>query len=301
MKGEDIIRDIEKKYLFAGENPDTYLKGLLHAKPLTYWDYVEVETLLSLQRPRTDFKDEVVFILYHQVTELVLKMMLHEIRQLVDDDLDEMVWVDKVNRLIRYTSLLINSFDIMRSGMNHSDYNLFRNSLAPASGFQSVQFRYIEIYATRLENLVSAPHKQPLGDSPTVEECFRHIYWRDAGSLKRKGKTSVMLQLFEEKYLNDLIDLAKKVRGSTLEEKVMRMKHPSSELIDCLRRFDNLYNVEWPKVHLKTAAHYLDGPDGTKEATGGSAWKEYLHPKYQQRKFFPLLWSEKEKQEWGND
>ena len=83
MSNEKIINDIETKYQQLGENPETYLKGLLHAKPINYWDYVEADTLLSLQKPRTNFKDEEIFIMYHQVTELFLKMMVHEIKQLL--------------------------------------------------------------------------------------------------------------------------------------------------------------------------------------------------------------------------
>lgn len=53
-------------------------------------------------------------------------------------------------------------------------------------------------------------------------------------------------------------------------------------------------------VHLKTAQHYLDSKGENKAATGGSEWKKYLHPKFQQRKFFPAFWTESEKQEWGS-
>lgn len=63
-----------------GENPESYPQGLLHAKPITYWDYIEVDTLLSFQRPRSHFEDETVFTMYHQVTELLPKIMRHEIR-----------------------------------------------------------------------------------------------------------------------------------------------------------------------------------------------------------------------------
>jgi tryptophan 2,3-dioxygenase len=56
MSNEKIINDIETKYQQLGENPETYLKGLLHAKPINYWDYVEADTLLSLQKPRTNFQ-----------------------------------------------------------------------------------------------------------------------------------------------------------------------------------------------------------------------------------------------------
>ncbi|PVW17459.1 tryptophan 2,3-dioxygenase family protein [Marixanthomonas spongiae] len=294
MKQEDIIKAINEKYTALGENPDTYLKGLLEAKPINYWDYIEVETLLSLQKPRTDYKDEKIFIMYHQVIELLLKMVRHEVIQLHEmDGVDEEIWLDKFSRLNRYVHMLITSFDIMKDGMSYEDYNTFRATLTPASGFQSAQFRYIEIYCTKLENLVNEEGKKRLPDNPTVEDYFKHIYWRDAGYNRQKGTRTLTLRQFEEKYLDSFIDLAKKTKGQTLEEKFLQVENPSSALKDIILEFDKLYNVEWPLVHLNTAKHYLDKKGETKTATGGSEWKKYLHPKFQQRKFFPTLWNEK--------
>ncbi len=299
MSKEKIISDIENKYQQLGENPETYLKGLLQAKLINYWDYVQVDTLLTLQKPRTDFKDEEIFIMYHQVTELVLKMMVHEIKQLVFDELSEAVWIDKLNRLNRYTSMLITSFDVMKHGMNYDDYNTFRSTLTPASGFQSAQFRYIEIYCTRLENLINEEGKKRISENPKTEEYFEHIYWKDAGLNRQTGNKSLTLRQFEEKYLDSFIALANKVSGTTLEEKAKRFPNPSAAFIQKLKEFDYKYNVEWPLVHLQTAQHYLDSKGENKAATGGSEWKKYLHPKFQQRKFFPELWTENEKQDWG--
>ncbi len=300
MTMSDIHDKLIGKYKDLGENPNTYLEGLYHAKPITYWDYVEVETLLSLQRPRTDFKDETIFIMYHQVTELLLKMMRHELEQIVEEkNLSEAYLKAKLPRLTRYTKMLITSFDIMKDGMDHGDYNEFRKSLTPASGFQSAQFRYIEILCTRLENLVNQEGKTRLSPDPTVEEYFEQIYWKDAGLDRKTGKKSLTMQLFEQKYLASFIQLAKECRGKTLEERVLELENPSPELIEMLREFDRAYNVEWPKVHLRTAEHYLSSKDGDKAATGGSQWKKYLHPEHQQRKFFPGLWSDSEKGKWG--
>ncbi|TVR38333.1 MAG: tryptophan 2,3-dioxygenase [Cryomorphaceae bacterium] len=301
MTREKLIQSIEEKYEQLGENPDIYLNGLLQAKPINYWDYVETETLLSLQKPRTDFKDEMIFIMYHQVTELVLKMMVHELEQLVFEDLGDDIWVDKINRLNRYTGLLINSFDVMRSGMNYDDYNTFRHTLAPASGFQSVQFRYIEIYCTPLVNLINENGKERLSPTPDMDEYFEHIYWKDAGLNRKTGKKTLTLRQFEEKYLGNLKSLAQKVSGHTLQEKFAAMASPSPELTDKMREFDRMYNVEWPLVHLQTARHYLDSKGEEKAATGGSEWKKYLHPKFQQRKFFPELWTENEVASWGDE
>ncbi len=300
MNNEKTIHDIETKYQQLGENPETYLKGLLYSKPINYWDYVEVDTLLSLQKPRTDFKDEEIFIMYHQVTELVLKMMVHEIKQMVYAPLDEDVWIDKIGRLNRYTSMLITSFDVMKYGMNYDDYNTFRRTLAPASGFQSVQFRIIEIYCTRLGNLVNEEGRKRLPAEPSVADYFDHIYWKDAGLNRSTGKKSLTLQQFEEKYLDRLIALANKIKGNTLEDKMLKANNCSEALKHKLKEFDHLYNVAWPMVHLETAQHYLDSKGENKAATGGSEWKKYLHPKFQQRKFFPSLWSGQEIGDWGN-
>ncbi len=295
----EILNELNNKYKELGERTDTHLKGLLHAKPLNYWDYVEVDTLLSLQKPRTHFKDEEIFIMYHQVTELVQKMMLHEIKQLVFEPFREEVWIDKINRLNRYTSMLITSFDVMKYGMNYDDYNTFRHTLTPASGFQSAQFRYIEIYCTRLQNLINQKGKRRLPNKPTTADYFENIYWKDAGLDRKTGRKTLTLQQFEEKYLDRFIALANQVEGKTLEEQILYQGPLSATLEHRLKEFDHLYNVAWPIVHLETAQYYLDKKGENKAATGGSDWKKYLHPKFQQRRFFPSLWTEEEIQSWG--
>lgn len=296
----DTNEKLKQKYKALGENPETYLKGLLYAKPITYWDYVETDTLLSLQKPRTHFKDETIFIMYHQVTELILKMMRHELEQISEKELPtESFLIGKINRLNRYTTMLITSFDIMKDGMDHGDYNEFRATLTPASGFQSAQFRYIELFCTRLENLVNDDGKNRLSAKPTTEEYFDQIYWKDAGLNRKTGAKTLTLQQFEEKYLDSFISLARNLKGHTFEDKILKLKNPSDQLKEKLKEFDHLYNVEWPMVHLRTADHYLSEKGKSKDATGGSEWKKYLHPKYQQRKFFPTLWTEEEKKNWG--
>lgn len=295
---EVIIDEIEEKYKKIGENPQTYLKGLVQAKPITYWDYIQVDSLLTLQKTRTDFKDEKIFVMYHQVTELLLNMLMHEEIQLFEEEFNDKVWIEKFDRMNRYTRMLISSFDVMKYGMDYDDYNTFRLALAPASGFQSATFRFIEIYCTRLENLINDKGRSRLSAKPSIEEYFENIYWRDAGFNRETGNRSTTLRLFEEKYMDEFIRLAHKTQGKTLEEKMMG-KTISPELREKLREFDVAYNIDWPIVHLDSAQFYLDKKGENKAATGGSEWKKYLHPQYQQRKFFPSLWSDEEKANWG--
>lgn len=299
---EDIKKRIEEKYKQLGENPSTYMEGLLLTKPLTYWDYIQVDTLLSLQRPRTDFADEKIFVIYHQVTELLQELVLHELRQITGPgEVTEEKLAGKVKRMNRYTRMLITSFDVMRDGMDYDDYNTFRKALAPASGFQSASFRYIELRCTSLTNLINERGHGRLPASPSIDDYFENLYWKDAGLNRETYEATLTLTLFCEKYEEGFKDLANKVKGHTLEDKVKALPSLNDETRELLREFDRLYNIEWPLVHLRTAAHYLDAKGETKAATGGSEWKKYLHPKYQQRKFFPALWSEEEIENWGKD
>lgn len=300
MIDQNLMDSIKVKYNKLGENYETYLNGLLQSKPITYWDYIQVDTLLTLQKTRTDFKDEKIFVMYHQITELTLNMMIHELEQLSENNnLSEEVWMNKLERLIRYTRMLITSFDIMKYGMDYDDYNIFRASLTPASGFQSASFRYLELYCTRLPNLINERGRKRLPENPDLNDYFENIYWKDAGLDRKTGKISTTLRLFVEKYEKSFKELAKDVEGKTLEERFEKMENPSEDLKQKLKEFDYYYNVAWPIVHLETAQFYLDSKGEEKAATGGSEWKKYLHPKYQQRKFFPNLWSDKELETWG--
>ena len=242
MNREELINAIVDKYEAIGENPDNYLKGLLHAKPINYWDYIEVDTLLSLQKTRTDFADEEIFIMYHQVTELVLKLMMHEIKQVTGaTEPTEAELIEKLTRMNRYTTMLITSFAIMKDGMSHADYNTFRFTLTPASGFQSAQFRFLELRCTRLPNLINQKGKERLPANPTMDDYFDHIYWRDAGMNRRTGEKTLTLRQFEEKYLDDFKELVVEMEGNTLEEKVMAIENPSDELMKKMRYFDKFY------------------------------------------------------------
>ena len=81
----EIIERLKKlaaKYDAMGQDISSYLDGLLYADYLTYWDYIDLDVLLTLQKPKTSFPDEMVFIVYHQITELYFKLSLHEMHQI---------------------------------------------------------------------------------------------------------------------------------------------------------------------------------------------------------------------------
>ncbi|MBS3915228.1 MAG: tryptophan 2,3-dioxygenase [Bacteroidetes bacterium] len=297
MSNENIL---EEKLRAIGMDPRMGVVGLQNLAPINYWDYTQVDTLLTLQKPRTEFEDEYIFIVYHQITELVFNLMLHELKQLTGYvELSAEKMTVKLKRLSNYTNMLQNSFDIMTRGMDYDQYNTFRHSLAPASGFQSAQYRMIELYCTSLKNLArNAP------ENATIVEQFQHIYWQHAGTDPRTGNKTLTLRQFEEKYLNSFIETAHLLKDNTLENKLQKIQESGNltdELRNAAREFDQLYNVTWPLVHLQTARFYLNAKGENKAATGGSEWQKYLHPKYQRRIFFPSLWSDIELAHWGEE
>src|ERR1700756_944437 len=81
---EERLALLQEKYEGMGQEMQSYLDGLLHADCLSYWDYIHLDTLLSLQSPKTPFPDEEIFIIYHQITELYFKLALHECRQIAE-------------------------------------------------------------------------------------------------------------------------------------------------------------------------------------------------------------------------
>lgn len=298
-----LLQQIEDKYKNLGQDPEAYLKGLLYAKPIDYWDYIEVESLLSLQKPRTNFPDEIVFIMYHQVTELLLNMMLHEMYQVCEkENITADYFIEKVGRMNRYIQMLANSFDVMRLGMDPEQYNQFRFTLTPASGFQCASFRQAEICATDIKNLVDPRLKNHLTDIHDFPYLFENIYWQAAGKDHKTGKKSLTLQHFEEKYLAQFIAMAEYYKDKNIWQKYITMPESEKnnpELIQALKDLDIEFNIKWPIVHLNAAKQYLESKDKVIEATGGSEWQKYLHPKYQRRVFFPDLWTKEELENWA--
>jgi len=279
------------------------LDGLLYADVTTYWDYIELETLLSLQKPKTSFPDEKIFIIYHQITELYFKLALHEFKQLGDKlDIDARFFIDRVTRINRYFEALIMSFDIMASGMEKEQFLKFRMSLLPASGFQSAQYREIEFYSTDIINLVDKTKRESLKNESDIANLFEHIYWKEGATEEKSGKKTLTLTQFEAKYKTQFIALGNQCKRNNLWQVYLRLSDEDKlnpEVIKALRTNDLNVNVYWPLAHYKSAVRYLNKENTDISATGGTNWQKYLPPRFQKRIFYPTLWSQDETDNWG--
>ncbi|TCP28077.1 tryptophan 2,3-dioxygenase [Tenacibaculum skagerrakense] len=303
MSREELLKAIEEKYEKLGVPVEAMLEGLLWSKPITYWDYIQTDALLGLQIPRTTQPDEMVFIMYHQVNELLFKMILWEIDQVAKSvEISAEKFSKHLMRISRYFDVLCSSFNVMAEGMDVEQYLKFRNTLTPASGFQSAQYRKIEFASTELINLIDARFRDTIDRNSSFKNAYDHLYWQAAGKNYNTGQKTTLLNLFEKKYMGEFIEFMEDYNDINLSKKFKQLPQEIQEeedLIKAMRHYDYTVNVKWVMAHYNAAGKYLGGSNKDLEATGGSSWRKYLHPKYQKRVFFPYLWSKEELENWG--
>ena len=297
------LNQLRNRYENDGQDLSTHLEGLFYSNYLKYWDYVRLDTLLSLQNPKTEFPDELIFITYHQITELYFKMVIHELKQLSDkEEINGDFFLKRLTRINWYFGNLIQSFDVISVGMENEQFMKFRSALHPASGFQSVQYRMVEIVSTDFINLVSKNKRDEIHDYTTIEEMYENIYWKQGAIDSVTGKKTLTLKLFEEKYSSKLIRLAYQYKSKNLWAVFKKLNfedQKNEEIIKAMKQFDNFVNINWPLAHYKYAVSYLIKSSGPVAATGGTNWQKYLPPRFQKQIFFPSLWSAEELENWG--
>jgi len=312
------IKLLEEKYAQMGQDLNSYLDGLLLSNYLTYWDYTRVDTLLTLQNPKTDYPDEVIFIIYHQITELYFRLSLHELEQIANngrnilpngkdngwkEKLDVNFFIDRLTRVNRYFDSLTKSFEIMVDGMDKEQFLRYRMALLPASGFQSAQYRLIEISCTDFINLVDKEVRPKYQEKPaSIEEMFANIYWNKGATELSTGKKTLTLEQFEKKYSKQFIAHAEENKLKNVWQKYLTLSEEDKQnpkLINAMKQLDVNVNINWPLVHYKSAVRYLQQNMGDIAATGGTNWQKYLPPRFQKRIFYPQIWSAEEIEDWG--
>lgn len=299
---KDLVIQLTEKYQRTGQDVTSYLEGLLVSDYVPYWDYIHLDTLLTLQKPKTKYPDERIFVMYHQITELYFRLILDECEQIVAntqgaDNAEEFEM--RLKRINRYFKNLTDSFDVMGDGMEQSQFLKFRMALLPASGFQSAQYRTIELFATDFHNLVHKDQRESFGPDSDISTMYQNIYWKTGATELQSGKKTYTLQQFEEKYDEALLAKALSLKGKTIATLFNTYFNAHEGIIKQLRYFDLNVNVNWPLAHYKTAVKYLQRNPETIAATGGTNWQKYLPPRFQKRVFYPALWSEQEHNEWG--
>lgn len=300
---EERLLKLKEKYAVMGQDMISYIDGLLYADYLTYWDYIHLDVLLNLQTPRTPFPDEQIFIVYHQITELYFKLIRQAIDRVVDEEQPGVDFFKRqMKRINSYFDGLINSFGIMVDGMDQSEFLKFRMALLPASGFQSAQYRFIEIASTDIRNLVAFDMRESIAPDAPVEKVYENLYWKRGATELATNQKTLTLRQFEKKYTRDFLDFINKYEGCNLYAKYKALPESDQEdheLIEEMKKFDSAANIEWPMMHYKSAVRYLQRKPEDVRATGGTNWQKYLPARSRRVSYFPSLWTEDEHKEWG--
>jgi len=296
-KFSEGVLGIADQYRFSNSaDLMTLLQGLAdnESKGVTYWDYIEVDTLLSLQKTKTNYPDEVIFIAYHQIHELYFKLIIQELEKITCPSKFESFvsadqvqqWQDGLQRVIRYMNKLIGSIDILKYGLSSKEFSKFRKSLLPASGFQTHQFRLIEIMLTPFEYLIKSGIREVTNPADlTLENHFDDIYWRSA--VMAAGQPAKILTNFNAKYDRLFTEQLKYFSTCNLYFKYLAASEEFRNKVKgvMIRLEESI--LMWKIAHLKTVRAHI--PIFVK-GTGGVHWSEYLEVKNQKIYYFPVFW-----------
>jgi tryptophan 2,3-dioxygenase len=311
---EEELRLLEKlKHKYASNSTEfqNNLESLLYNKGVDYWEYIHLDALLGIQHCKTNIDDELIFVVYHQICELYFKLIQHELHLLTHNKefLLENNWMKRIGRVVNYMDKLTHSFDIMSPGNEGEDnqffsteeFAKFRLSLMPASGFQTVSIRKIEMMSTSLLNLVQIENREAV-DKNDIHSLYKHLYWKTGGFLLKEDGTSVKtktLEAFEKKYDDELIAFAEEFRDKNIhylffhyqaeneiQQQQLQKIRENENIKTLLKKFDESINIDWKQNHLDIIKKHM--PD-SKHGTGGTNWRKFLPPQKQQISYFPEL------------
>ncbi|MGM9986405.1 MAG: tryptophan 2,3-dioxygenase [Bacillaceae bacterium] len=253
---------------------------------MTYGDYLQLDSLLSSQNRLSDHHDEMLFIVIHQVSELWMKLMLHEIRAAIGciEQSNLSPAFKMLARVSKIQSQIIHAWDVLAT-LTPTEYLQFRDKLGQSSGFQSYQYRQIEFalgYKT--------PH-------------ILKIYEKDEELSKQ------LLEAYNAPSLYDVSIRALASAGISIDDDILKRdvtatykSHPSVEeawkvVYTNVEKYWDLYELaeklvdledwlqQWRFRHMKTVERII----GYKIGTGGSSGVGYLKNVLDHR-FFPELW-----------
>ncbi len=253
---------------------------------LTYADYLHLEELLKLQRPRSDPEehDELLFIVTHQAYELWFKLLLHELDKaradLAAGTLYGAIATFKRSRTIM--KVLVEQVDIVET-LTPMSFGSFRDRLDRASGFQSSQFRELE-FVLGYKRADMLRYQRP--GTPAYEQLVRRLHEPSVNDALHRFLRHHGASIPDRVFQRDPTLPAEP--DALVEEELLRLytTRPDLEILfELMTDFDEGFQ-EWRYRHIKLVERTI----GSKRGTGGSLGVEFLkkslfHP------VFPDLWA----------
>lgn len=243
---------------------------------LTYGSYLRLDALLATQVPESDppAHDELLFITIHQVYELWFKLILAELTDARDRMLAGESYLPRLRleRCLTVQRILVGQIDVIDT-MTPQDFLQFRTKLAPASGFQSVQFREIEFLSG-------------LKDTGFPER-FRGLTGQQRQRLSDRLAEPSLWDAFLAVLAHAGFEVTSRPERFAAYAKIARDRDRYGQLWDlaeALLAHDQSWSL-WRARHVLMAERQI----GTKPGTGGSSGGSYLRPRVELR-FYPELW-----------
>ncbi|MDY7044547.1 MAG: tryptophan 2,3-dioxygenase [Bacillota bacterium] len=253
---------------------------------MTYGDYLQLDTLLSSQKRLSDHHDEMLFIIIHHVSELWLKLIIHEtqaaIRAIQQGELQASFKM--LARVSKIQSQIIQAWDVL-STLTPAEYMEFRDKLGNASGFQSYQYRLVEFVLGYKTPFILKIYEK----DPEVHQLLQDAY-------HAPGLYDVAIQALEKNGFSINPDILQRdfsktyEKDDSVEQAWMTVYKNVDSHWDLYQLAEKLVDIEdwfqqWRFRHMKTVERII----GHKIGTGGSSGVGYLK-NVLNHYFFPELW-----------
>lgn len=252
----------------------------------SYGEYLQIKTLLSAQKPASHQHDEPLFIAVHQVSELWMRLLLHELdlvlQSVVKDELGPSF--KALRRISHIQDQLVGIWPVLAT-MTPADYTAFRNALGRSSGFQSVQYRLMEFGLGNKNADMIRVHQRNPEDHERLQRALKapSLYDEVLRLLSRRGygiPVEVRDRDFTQPYVPNKAVAAAWLGVYHNAQKDWDLYELAEGLVDLEHRFQ-----VWRFQHMKTVERII----GSKPGTGGTSGVSYL-AKALDLRFFPELW-----------
>nr|WP_288853351.1 tryptophan 2,3-dioxygenase [uncultured Acidovorax sp.] len=256
------------------------------SKSMSYGDYLQLDAILTAQKPLSPAHDEMLFIVQHQTSELWMKLMLHELRAAIGHIArDELPPAFKMlARVSKIMEQLVHAWDVLAT-MTPPEYSAIRPYLGQSSGFQSYQYRCIEFSMGNKNRAMLKPHEHRADLLALVQAAYEapSLYDEALRLLARRG-LAVPASHTERDWTQPYVE------NDAVEQAWLTVYRNPEKHWDLYQLGEELTDLEdafrlWRFRHVTTVERVI----GFKRGTGGTGGVSYLR-KMLDVVLFPEIW-----------